>query len=45
MDTILYIAIGVATLTAIVGLAAIVNAIQVNKRMHSQDSADRRVVA
>lgn len=36
MDIVLYVAIGATALTVLVGLAAIVNAIQVNKRMHSQ---------
>jgi len=36
MDTILYVAIAVAALTVVIGLAAIANAIRVNKRMHSR---------
>jgi len=36
MDTILYAAIAVTALTVVVGIAAIVNAILVNKRMHSR---------
>jgi len=44
MDIVLYVAIGATALTVLVGIAAIVNAILLNKRMHSQGSADRRAV-
>jgi hypothetical protein len=45
MDAFLYIAIGMTALTILVGLGAIVNAIRISRRRHSQDSTDRRAVA